>query len=176
MADLARGLGENRLKMTLSTYVLAARLEAVALAATQRLLVMSGQRYSLVHDDSPRGNNKSGLGLQILDSWTGVRRDTQTLSGGESFMASLSLALGLADVIQHQSGGIDIETLFVDEGFGSLDAETLEQVMDALEALRSGGRVIGVVSHVADMKQRITTQLQVHKGRNGSTVSMDIAG
>ena len=176
MADLARGLGENRLKMTLSTYVLAARLEAVALAATQRLLLMTGQRYSLVHDDTPRGNNKSGLGLQILDSWTGVRRDTQTLSGGESFMASLSLALGLADVIQHQSGGIDIETLFVDEGFGSLDAETLEQVMDALEALRSGGRVIGVVSHVADMKQRITTRLNVHKGRNGSTVSMEIGG
>ena len=176
MADLARGLGENRLKMTLSTYVLAARLEAVALAATQRLLLMTGQRYSLVHDDTPRGNNKSGLGLQILDSWTGVRRDTQTLSGGESFMASLSLALGLADVIQHQSGGIDIETLFVDEGFGSLDAETLEQVMDALEALRSGGRVIGVVSHVADMKQRITTRLNVHKGRNGSTVSMEVGG
>ncbi len=84
--------------------------------------------------------------------------------------------MGLADVIQHQSGGIDIETLFVDEGFGSLDAETLEQVMDALEALRSGGRVIGVVSHVADMKQRITTRLNVHKGRNGSTVSMEIGG
>ncbi|PQZ92145.1 chromosome segregation protein SMC [Arthrobacter sp. MYb227] len=176
MADLARGLGENRLKMTLSTYVLAARLEAVALAATQRLMLMSGQRYALVHDDTPRGNNKSGLGLQILDAWTGVRRDTQTLSGGESFMASLALALGLADVIQQQSGGIDIETLFVDEGFGSLDADTLEQVMDALEALRSGGRVIGVVSHVADMKQRIATRLNVHKGRNGSTVSMDITG
>ncbi|GAA1860615.1 SMC family ATPase [Paeniglutamicibacter psychrophenolicus] len=172
IADLARGAGENRLKMTLSTYVLAARLESVALAATERLLAMTGQRYSLLHDDTPRGNNKSGLGLQILDSWTGVRRDTQTLSGGESFMASLSLALGLADVIQHSSGGIDIETLFVDEGFGSLDAETLEEVMDALENLRSGGRVIGVVSHVADMKQRITTQLNVHKSRTGSTVSM----
>ena len=172
IADLARGGGENRLKMTLSTYVLAARLESVALAATERLLAMTGGRYSLVHDDAPRGNNKSGLGLQIFDSWTGARRDTQTLSGGESFMASLSLALGLADVIQHASGGIDIETLFVDEGFGSLDANTLEEVMDALEGLRSGGRVIGVVSHVADMKQRITTQLNVHKSRTGSTVSM----
>ena len=172
IADLARGAGENRLKMTLSTYVLAARLESVALAATERLLAMTGGRYSLLHDDTPRGNNKSGLGLQILDAWTGARRDTQTLSGGESFMASLSLALGLADVIQHSSGGIDIETLFVDEGFGSLDAETLEEVMDALENLRSGGRVIGVVSHVADMKQRITTQLNVHKSRTGSTVSL----
>ncbi|MDO5744128.1 MAG: AAA family ATPase [Micrococcaceae bacterium] len=172
IAELARGAGENRLKMTLSTYVLAARLESVALAATERLLAMTGQRYSLLHDDTPRGNNKSGLGLQVFDSWTGVRRDTQTLSGGESFMASLALALGLADVISHQSGGIDIETLFVDEGFGSLDAETLEEVMDALENLRSGGRVIGVVSHVADMKQRIATQLNVHKSRTGSTVSM----
>ncbi|GAA5226241.1 AAA family ATPase [Paeniglutamicibacter antarcticus] len=174
IAELARGAGENRLKMTLSTYVLAARLESVALAATERLLAMTGQRYSLLHDDTPRGNNKSGLGLQVFDSWTSARRDTQTLSGGESFMASLALALGLADVIAHQSGGIDIETLFVDEGFGSLDAETLEEVMDALENLRSGGRVIGVVSHVADMKQRIATQLNVHKSRTGSTVSMCI--
>ncbi|QXQ09056.1 AAA family ATPase [Paeniglutamicibacter sp. Y32M11] len=174
ISELVRGAGENRLKMTLSTYVLAARLESVALAATQRLLMMTGQRYSLVHDDTPRGNNKSGLGLQVLDSWTQVKRDTQTLSGGESFMASLALALGLADVIQAQSGGIDIETLFVDEGFGSLDAETLELVMDALEKLRSGGRVIGVVSHVAEMKQRIATQLNVHKSQFGSTVSMQI--
>ena len=172
ITELARGAGENRLKMTLSTYVLAARLESVALAATERLLAMTGGRYSLLHDDAPRGNSKSGLGLQILDSWTGATRDTQTLSGGETFMASLSLALGLADVIAHSSGGIDIETLFVDEGFGSLDAETLEEVMDALENLRSGGRVIGVVSHVDDMKQRITTQLNVHKSRTGSTVSM----
>ncbi|NKG20519.1 AAA family ATPase [Paeniglutamicibacter terrestris] len=174
ISELVRGAGENRLKMTLSTYVLAARLESVALAATQRLLMMTGQRYSLVHDDTPKGNNKSGLGLQVLDSWTQVKRDTQTLSGGESFMASLALALGLADVIQAQSGGIDIETLFVDEGFGSLDAETLEHVMDALEKLRSGGRVIGVVSHVAEMKQRIATQLNVHKSQFGSTVSMQI--
>lgn len=174
IAELARGAGENRLKMTLSTYVLAARLESVALAATERLLAMTGQRYSLLHDDTPRGNNKSGLGLAVFDSWTSARRDTQTLSGGESFMASLALALGLADVISHQSGGIDIETLFVDEGFGSLDSETLEEVMDALENLRSGGRVIGVVSHVADMKQRIATQLNVHKSRTGSTVSMRI--
>ncbi|GAA4363114.1 AAA family ATPase [Paeniglutamicibacter cryotolerans] len=176
MAELARGGGENRLKMSLSTYVLAARLEAVALAATERLAVMTSQRYALVHDDGPKGNSRSGLGLHVLDAWTGQRRDTQTLSGGESFMASLALALGLADVIAHQSGGIDIETLFVDEGFGSLDEETLEQVMDALENLRSGGRVVGLVSHVADMKQRITTQLRVHKGRNGSTVSLHLGG
>ena len=105
-----------------------------------------------------------------MDQWTGQRRDTSTLSGGESFMASLSLALGLADVVQQEAGGVDIETLFVDEGFGSLDEQSLEQVMDALEGLRDGGRVVGLVSHVAEMKQRITTQLQVVKGRNGSTL------
>ncbi|MGP5396131.1 AAA family ATPase [Arthrobacter rhombi] len=175
MADIARGLGENRFKMTLSTYVLAARLEAVAAAATERLLVMSAERYSLVHDDSPKGNAKSGLGLHVLDAWTGQRRDTQTLSGGESFMASLALALGLADVIQQQSGGIDIETLFVDEGFGSLDEGALETVMDALDGLRRGGRVVGLVSHVAEMKQRIPAQLRVRKERTGSTTEVVLA-
>ncbi|WP_417218762.1 AAA family ATPase [Arthrobacter sp.] len=175
MADLARGGGENRFKMTLSTYVLAARLEAVAAAATERLLVMTGERYALVHDDTPKGNAKSGLGLHVLDAWTGQRRDTQTLSGGESFMASLALALGLADVIQQQSGGIDIETLFVDEGFGSLDEGALEMVMDALDGLRRGGRVVGLVSHVAEMKQRIPAQLRVSKERAGSTVRVVLA-
>ncbi len=90
-------------------------------------------------------------------------------------MASLALALGLADVVQQESGGVDIETLFVDEGFGSLDEQSLEQVMDALEGLRDGGRVVGLVSHVAEMKLRIPTQLQVHKGRTGSTVSISHA-
>ena len=164
--------------MTLSTYVLAARLEAVAAAATERLLVMTSDRYTLVHDDSKKGNNKAGLGLHVVDAWTGQRRDTSTLSGGESFMASLALALGLADVVQQESGGIDMETLFVDEGFGSLDERTLEQVMDALDGLRRGGRVVGLVSHVADMKQRIPAQLHVSKGREGSRlgIALDAGG
>ncbi|WP_054820728.1 SbcC/MukB-like Walker B domain-containing protein [Arthrobacter sp. JCM 19049] len=168
---MVRGGGENRLKMTLGTYVLAARLEEVTAAATERLQVMSSQRYSLEHDDTARGNAKSGLGIRVHDSWTGKYRETQTLSGGETFMASLSLALGLADVISHHSGAVDMQTLFVDEGFGSLDTETLEQVMEALESLRSGGRVIGVVSHVSEMKQRITNRLTVTKARQGSTIS-----
>ncbi|MEE1620816.1 SMC family ATPase [Zafaria sp. J156] len=172
LAELARGTGENRLKMTLSTYVLAARLEAVAAAATERLDVMSSGRYRLVHDDGPRGNNKSGLGLQVVDAWTGQQRDTATLSGGESFMASLALALGLADVVQQEAGGIDMETLFVDEGFGSLDEGALELVMNALDGLRQGGRVVGLVSHVPEMKLRIPTQLHVHKGRRGSRLEL----
>jgi exonuclease SbcC len=132
---------------------------------------MSDGRYTLQHTDARAARGaKSGLGLEVVDEWTGQRRDTATLSGGESFMASLALALGLADVVQHESGGVDIETLFVDEGFGSLDDQALEQVMDALEGLRDGGRVVGLVSHVGEMKQRISTQLQVVKGRNGSTL------
>lgn len=170
VADTVRGNGENLYRMSLATYVLAARLEQVAEAATERLQHMSDGRYSLVHSDSRSGNRKSGLGLNVIDSWTGMRRDTATLSGGESFMASLALALGLADVVQQESGGLDIETLFVDEGFGSLDEQSLEQVMDALENLRDGGRVVGLVSHVAELKQRIPAQLHVSKGRTGSSV------
>lgn len=170
VTDTARGGGENGYKMTLSTYVLAARLEQVAAAATERLSAMTGGRYALVHSDSTAGNKKSGLGLHVTDAWTGQHRDTATLSGGESFMASLALALGLADVVQQEAGGVSIETLFVDEGFGSLDETSLEQVMDALEGLRDGGRVVGLVSHVAEMKQRIGAQLQITKGRNGSSV------
>jgi len=170
VTDTARGNGENDYRMALSTYVLAARLEQVAAAATERLAAMTAGRYSLVHDDSRSGNRKAGLGLHVIDAWTGVRRDTSTLSGGESFMASLALALGLADVVQQESGGTSMETLFVDEGFGSLDDEALEQVMDALEGLRDGGRVVGLVSHVAEMKQRIGAQLQITRGRNGSSI------
>ena len=171
VADAARGAGDNTYRMSLNTYVLAARLEQVALAASERLIGMSDGRYTLQHTDAKAARGaKSGLGLEVVDQWTGQRRDTATLSGGESFMASLALALGLADVVQQEAGGVDIETLFVDEGFGSLDEQSLEQVMDALEGLRDGGRVVGLVSHVGEMKQRIGTQLQVLKGRNGSTL------
>ncbi|MCU1547403.1 MAG: family ATPase [Arthrobacter sp.] len=171
LADAARGAGDNNYKMSLNSYVLAARLEQVAVAASERLIGMSDGRYTLQHTDARAARGaKSGLGLEVVDQWTGQHRDTATLSGGESFMASLSLALGLADVVQQEAGGVDIETLFVDEGFGSLDEQALEQVMDALEGLRDGGRVVGLVSHVAEMKQRIGTQLQVAKGRDGSTL------
>lgn len=176
LAEAASGRGENTYRMSLNSYVLAARLEQVAVAASERLVAMSDGRYLLQHTDARAARGaKSGLGLEVVDQWTGHRRDTSTLSGGESFMASLSLALGLADVVQQEAGGVEIETLFVDEGFGSLDEQSLEQVMDALEGLRDGGRVVGLVSHVAEMKQRIGTQLQVLKGRNGSTLQISEA-
>ncbi|MBV9448463.1 MAG: SMC family ATPase [Streptosporangiaceae bacterium] len=172
LADLAAGLGANTLRMTLSSFVLAARLEEVAEAASQRLLRMTAGRYSLVHTDSRRGGGRSGLGLLACDAWTGVDRDTSTLSGGETFMASLALALGLADVVTEEAGGARIEALFVDEGFGSLDEETLEEVMNVLDGLREGGRCVGIVSHVSELRQRIPAQVRVRKTHSGSSVSV----
>ncbi|MBG6083609.1 AAA family ATPase [Zhihengliuella flava] len=174
LADTMTGAGENRYRMTLSTYVLAARLEAVAAAANERLEAMTDGRFRLVHDDASAGRSKGGLGLKVVDAWTGQRRETGTLSGGESFMASLALALGLADVVQAESGGVDMETLFVDEGFGTLDPLTLERVMAALDGLRASGRMVGIVSHVNELKEQVAAQLIVSKGRNGSTVQVSI--
>jgi DNA repair protein SbcC/Rad50 len=163
--------GDNTRRTTLSAYVLAARLEQVAAAATVRLDQMSSGRYRLEHTDAlERGRGRSGLSLDVVDSWTGARRDTSSLSGGESFYTSLALALGLADVVSAEAGGMAIETLFVDEGFGSLDEDTLEEVMDVLDSLRTGGRSIGIVSHVADLRSRIPTQLEVVMTRQGSTL------
>jgi exonuclease SbcC len=173
LARLAEGKSaDNRLRMSLSGYVLAARLEQVAVAAGERLAQMSSGRYTMVHRaDAVTGRSRGGLTLRIVDAWTGTERDTATLSGGESFFASLALALGLADVVVAEAGGSLLETLFVDEGFGSLDDDTLDEVMGVLDGLRDGGRLVGVVSHVADLRQRIPAQVVVHKGRHGSTVS-----
>ena len=168
LADLAAGQGANTLRMTLSAFVLAARLEEVAVAASERLLAMTSGRYALIHTDTRRGAGRSGLGLLACDAWTGVDRDTSTLSGGETFLASLALALGLANVVTAEAGGTRIEALFVDEGFGSLDEETLDEVMTVLDGLREGGRMVGIVSHVTELKQRIPAQIRVHKGHSGS--------
>jgi exonuclease SbcC len=172
LSRLAEGKSiDNRLRMSLSGYVLAARLEQVAVAASDRLLRMSSGRYQLVHtDEGATGRSRGGLLLRVLDAWTGVERDPATLSGGESFSASLALALGLADVVTAEAGGTMLETLFVDEGFGSLDEDALDEVMGVLDGLRDGGRTVGLVSHVADLRQRIPVQLQVVKGRHGSLV------
>ncbi len=173
LADLVAGTSAtNTLRMSLSSFVLAARLEEVALAASERLLRMSQGRFSLVHTDAGRGAGRAGLGLLARDTWTGQDRDTSTLSGGETFLASLALALGLADVVAAESGGSRIEALFVDEGFGTLDEETLDEVMDVLDGLREGGRVVGVVSHVAELRHRIPSQVQVSKGRTGSELHL----
>ncbi|MFI9343566.1 AAA family ATPase [Streptomyces sp. NPDC052773] len=171
LAALAAGTSaDNERRMRLEAYVLAARLEQVAAAATVRLQRMSSGRYTLVHSDDRAGRGRSGLGLHVVDAWTGRERDTATLSGGETFFASLALALGLADVVTDEAGGVRLDTLFIDEGFGSLDDQTLDEVLDVLDSLRERDRSVGIVSHVPDLRRRIHAQLEVVKGRTGSTL------
>jgi exonuclease SbcC len=174
MSRLVRGTGQdNHLQMRLSAYVLATRLDQVVAAANERLGHMRDQRYLLQRTErAARKGSQAGLGLEVVDQWTGDARDPATLSGGETFVVSLSLALGLADVVTQEAGGTEIDTLFVDEGFGTLDADTLDDVMDRLDGLRAGGRTVGVISHVSELRNRIPTQVHVQKGRTGSTVSV----
>ncbi|MET7617140.1 SMC family ATPase [Streptomyces sp. NPDC005408] len=173
LAALTAGTSaDNERKMRLESYVLAARLEQVAAAATARLQRMSSGRYTLVHSDAKAGGKRSGLGLHVVDAWTGSERDTATLSGGETFFASLALALGLADVVTDEAGGVRLDTLFIDEGFGSLDDQTLDEVLDVLDSLRERDRSVGIVSHVADLRRRIPAQLEVVKERHGSVVRL----
>ncbi len=177
LAGLTAGTSaDNERKMRLESYVLAARLEQVAAAATARLRRMSGGRYTLVHSDARGGRGRSGLGLHVVDAWTGRERDTATLSGGETFFASLALALGLADVVTDEAGGARLDTLFIDEGFGSLDDQTLDEVLDVLDSLRERDRSVGIVSHVGDLRRRIPAQLEVVKNRAGSSVRLRGAG
>jgi DNA repair protein SbcC/Rad50 len=174
MSKLVRGMGhDNQLQMRLSAYVLATRLDQVVAAANERLAHMRDQRYLLQRTGrAARKGAQAGLGLEVVDQWTGDVRDPATLSGGETFVVSLSLALGLADVVTQEAGGTEIDTLFVDEGFGTLDPDTLDDVMDRLDGLRAGGRTVGVVSHVTELRNRIPTQVHVAKHRTGSSVAV----
>ena len=177
LAALVEGTSaDNRLRMRLSAYVLGERLRQVVAAANERLGHMTGERYTLAQaDEKGAGEQRGGLSLRVRDEWSGKVRDTATLSGGETFLVSLALALGLADTVSHEAGGTQLDTLFVDEGFGSLDAATLDGVMDTLDALRDGGRVVGLVSHVAELRNRVPTQLEVRKARRGSTLEPVLA-
>lgn len=166
---LAAGLGDNQLKMDLTTYVLVRRFTEILSAANTQLRRISGGRYELEHTDARSGNARSGLGLRVLDLHTGRPRDPGTLSGGETFYVSLSLALGLADVVRAESGGIDLGTLFIDEGFGTLDHEVLDQVLAVLEGLREGGRMVGIISHVDELKTRIPDRIEVRRNPDGSS-------
>ncbi len=163
---------DNRWQIRFSAYVLAYRLSQVVAAANVRLARMSDQRYALEHTAERGRDRRGGLGLLVRDDWSGLSRSPATLSGGETFVVSLALALGLSDVITAEAGGVELDTLFVDEGFGSLDADTLDDVMDTLDALRDGGRVVGVVSHVAEMRDRIPVQLRVTKAPTGSRLAI----
>ncbi|CAH0122949.1 SMC family ATPase [Microbacterium sp. Bi121] len=164
LADTIAGRAGNTHKMTLETFVLAAELEEIVEAANRRLSDMSTGRYQLQHSDALAARGAaSGLGIVVFDAFTGQTRPAQSLSGGETFLSSLALALGLAEVVTARAGGIRLDTLFIDEGFGSLDADTLEVAMRTLDELRSGGRTVGIISHVESMQEQIPAQLVVEQ-------------
>lgn len=168
LANTVAGRAPNTHRMTLESFVLAAELEEIVEAANLRLSDMSSGRYRLQHSDALAARGAaSGLGLEIMDAHTGMPRPAQSLSGGETFLASLALALGLAEVVTARAGGVRLDTLFIDEGFGSLDDETLELAMRTLDELRQGGRTVGVISHVAAMKEQLPAQLLVEAGAHG---------
>ncbi|KQQ65250.1 AAA family ATPase [Microbacterium sp. Leaf320] len=171
LADTIAGRGANTRKMTLETFVLAAELEEIVAAANRRLGDMSTGRYQLRHSDALAARGAaSGLGIVVFDAFTGQTRPAQSLSGGETFLSSLALALGLAEVVTARAGGIRLDTLFIDEGFGSLDGDTLDVAMRTLDELRQGGRTVGVISHVEAMQEQIPAQLRVRATPEGPSV------
>jgi len=171
LSDTVAGRGANTYRMNLETFVLAAELEEIVAAANLRLADMSSGRYQLQHSDARAARGAaSGLGIVVFDAFTGQTRPAQSLSGGETFLGSLALALGLAEVVTARAGGIQLDTLFIDEGFGSLDGETLDVAMRTLDELRAGGRTVGVISHVEAMQEQIPAQITVRATPDGPSV------
>jgi len=173
LADVMAGRNDRR--MNLQRFVLASRMDEVALMASERLLRMSRGRYALIRTDDVRHRGRnSGLDLMVRDHEVGQDRYVQSLSGGEMFLASLSLALGLAEVVSRRRGAIRMDALFIDEGFGTLDDETLDLVMRTLEDLRLGGRLVGIISHVSELKQRIPSRISVRRSAGGGGSSVRV--
>ena len=157
--------------ISLQRWVLSAYLADICTYANQRLDLMTSGRYQLrLTDAGGRGGRNAGLNLRVRDAFTGEEREVTSLSGGETFQASLALALGVADTVQAHSGGVHLDALFVDEGFGSLDPDNLQLAMDELDRLREGGRLIGVISHVAGLRERIRSGIEVIASDQGSTL------
>lgn len=164
--------GKNTQRMSFERYVLSSYFEHILEYANVELLKMSQGRFALYRKQSVKGVKQQGLDLSVLDYETGMLRDVQSLSGGESFKAALSLALGLSSMIQSYAGGIELNTLFIDEGFGSLDSESIDQALSVLLDLKNDNKVIGIISHVDELKERIPTQIVVEKGKNGSHLAV----
>lgn len=163
--------GNNPERLVLEQYVLGVYFEDILNSANIRLDIMTGGRYELLKLDRVLdGRKKENLDIEVLDNYTGKRRSVRTLSGGEIFKASLALALGLSDVVQNNSGGIEIETLFIDEGFGSLDQESMNQALNTLNSLAQNNRLIGIISHVTELKERVENQIVIEKGNYGSKI------
>jgi exonuclease SbcC len=169
LADAANG------KLDFETYAQMAYFERVLRAANLRLRIMSQNRYTLLRKtDSDDGRRRSGLEMEVMDSYTGKARSANSMSGGESFMASLSLALGLSDVVQQSAGGVRLDAMFIDEGFGTLDADVLELAIRTLSEMAGTNRIIGIISHVTELRERIDKQVQVEKTSAGSKIYLAV--
>ena len=165
--------GKNPLRMSFERYVLSAYFEQILEFANIELLKMTQGRFALYRKKDVKGVKQQGLDLSVLDYETGMMRDIQSLSGGESFKAALSLALGLSSMIQNYAGGIELNTLFIDEGFGTLDHESIDQALSVLMDLKNDHKTIGIISHVDELKERIDTQIIVEKGQQGSSLHIE---
>jgi len=170
LSNTANGNISGKEKVMLETYIQMTYFDRIIARANTRFMVMSGGQYELKRRKEAENNrSQSGLELDVIDHYNGTERSVKTLSGGESFKASLSLALGLSDEIQSSAGGIKLDTMFVDEGFGSLDDESLDQAMRALQNLTEGNRLVGIISHVTELKERIDKQIVVTKEKSGGS-------
>ncbi len=175
LAQVANGQDNALGRYSFDRYVLSAFFEEIIAQANCHLDVMSGGKYSLTRrETADRKNGAAGLELEVLDAFTGEARRTQSLSGGESFQASLALALGLSDVVQQHAGGVQLETMFIDEGFGSLDNQALEKALEVLRQLAGDSRQVGIISHVEKLEECIPQKILVRGGRNGSTIELQI--
>jgi DNA repair protein SbcC/Rad50 len=167
--------GQNTYRVTFERFVLAAFLDDILAQANVRLTKMTSGRYQLLRKkDRSKGAGQSGLELLVFDQYTGQERHVKTLSGGESFKAALALALGLAEVVQQYAGGVSLETMFIDEGFGTLDPESLDQAIEALIDIQSSGRLVGIISHVPELKERMDARLEVYATQTGSTTDFQL--
>jgi exonuclease SbcC len=173
LSKTANGELAGKQKLAFEQFVQASYFNQIITEANQRLAVMTNGRYELLRRESATDlRSQSGLELDVLDNYTGKTRTVKSLSGGESFKASLALALGLSDVIQRYAGGVEIDAMFIDEGFGALDSESLEQAIVTLNGLTSGNRLVGIISHVSELKDRIDKKVVVKKGLAGSTLEI----
>ena len=174
LSATANGTLTGKMKISFENYVLARFFDSIIYAANKRFKNMTSGQFELRRNKEKGGSAQTGLDLDVFDAYTTKTRDVNTLSGGESFKAALSLALGLSDIIQQQAGGISVDTMFIDEGFGSLDNESLEQTMKILFELSGNKTLIGIISHVAELREKIERKIEVKKTQSGSVLKMNI--
>ena len=173
LSDTANGTINGKKRIEFEQYVQASYFDRVLIMANKRFSMMTDERYELVRkEESNKISDKLGLELEVMDYFTGKRRGIKSLSGGESFKAALSLALGMRDAIQEFSGGVVVDGMFIDEGFGSLDDESLNQALNAIMMMSKGNKLIGIISHVNELKSRIDKKIVVKKSSNGSSISL----